>query len=97
MDKTLRKNILLGFFVLIGMGLFIAAIFLVGSKSELFSKTFPLTAKFNNATGLKAGNNVRYNGVKVGIVKAVNLVNDTTVQVDMQIQESKRALYLPRQ
>ena len=94
MDKTLRKNILLGFFVLIGMALFIAAIFLVGSKNEMFAKTFPITAKFNNATGLKAGSNVRYNGVKVGIVKAVNLVNDTTVQVDMQIEESKRSFIL---
>ncbi len=91
MDKTLKKNILLGFFVLIGIVLFIAGIFLVGSKNEMFAKTFPITAKFKNATGLKSGSNVRYNGVKVGIVKAVNLINDTLVQVDMEIEEAKRS------
>ena len=90
MDKTIKKNILLGFFVLIGVVLFIIGIFLVGSKSEMFIKTFPVTAKFTNATGLKAGSNIRYNGVKVGIVKAVNLINDTLVRVDMQIEEDKR-------
>ncbi len=94
MDKTLKKNILLGFFVLVGMTLFIAGIFLVGSKNEMFSKTFPISAKFTNATGLKPGSNIRYNGVKVGIVKSVNLINDTLVQVDMQIEESKRHFIL---
>ena len=94
MDKTLRKNILLGFFVLLGVALFIAGIFLVGMKGEMFTKTFPVTARFTNATGLKEGSNVRYNGVKVGIVKSVNLINDTLVQVDMQIEEGKRHFIL---
>ncbi len=90
MDKVIRKNILLGFFVFIGLILFIVGIFLVGAKSEMFKKTFTITAKFSNATGLKAGSNVRYNGVKVGIVKSVTLINDTLVQVDLQIEEVKR-------
>jgi len=94
MDKTLKKNILLGFFVLVGMILFIVGIFQVGSKNEMFQKTFPITAKFTNATGLKAGSNVRYNGVKVGIVKSVVLINDTLVQVDMLIERNKRAYIL---
>ena len=90
MDKTLKKNILLGFFVLIGIILFIAGIFMVGSKNGMFQKTFSVTARFTNANGLKLGSNIRYNGVKVGIVKSVTLINDTLVQVDMQIEESKR-------
>ena len=68
MDKDLKRNILLGFFVMMGIILFIIGIFLVGSKNEMFQKTFPITARFTNATGLKLGSNVRYNGVKVGIV-----------------------------
>ena len=90
MDKTIRKNILLGLFVLGGIILFIVLIFMVGAKNEMFLKTFPITARFSNATGLKVGSNVRYNGVKVGIVKSVVLINDTIVQVDMNIEEGKR-------
>jgi len=92
MDKTARRNILLGFFVLIGLILFIVGIFLVGAKSEMFRKTFPISARFSNATGLKPGSNIRYNGVKVGIVKTVTLLNDTAVLVDMRIEESRRAV-----
>jgi phospholipid/cholesterol/gamma-HCH transport system substrate-binding protein len=90
MEKELKRNILLGFFILVGIILFITGIFLIGSKSEIFKKTFPITAKFSNAIGLKLGSNVRYNGVKVGIVKSVDLINDTLVQVDMSIEEEKR-------
>jgi phospholipid/cholesterol/gamma-HCH transport system substrate-binding protein len=90
MDRTAKKNILLGFFVFIGIIIFITGIFLIGAKSEMFKKTFIVSARFSNATGLKSGSNIRYNGVKVGIVKAVNLINDTLVQVDMRIEEEKR-------
>ncbi len=91
MDTSLRKNILVGLFVVVGITLFIIGIFQVGSKEGMFRNTFPITAKFSNATGLKTGSNIRFNGVKVGIVKAVNLISDSIVQVDMQIEENKRA------
>jgi len=90
MDKSVRKNILLGLFVLIGIVLFIFGIFQVGSKNQMFSKTFGLTARFTNASGLKTGSNVRFNGVNVGIVKSIKLINDTLVQVDLQIENSKK-------
>jgi phospholipid/cholesterol/gamma-HCH transport system substrate-binding protein len=91
MDKTHRKNILLGLFVSLGIVLFIFGIFQIGMRKEMFKKTFLISANFRNTTGLKSGSNVRFNGVKVGIVKAVSLTNDSTVRVDMQIEESKHA------
>ncbi len=90
MDKSRRKNIILGLFVTIGIILFIFGIFQVGIKKEMFKKTFIISVNFRNTTGLKSGSNVRFNGVKVGIVKAVNLINDTSVRVDLQIEENKR-------
>ena len=94
MDKSQKKNILLGLFVMAGIIIFIVGIFLVGSKNELFKKTVTISARFTNASGLKAGSNIRFNGVKVGIVKSVALINDSLVQVDMNIEESKRN-YIP--
>ncbi len=90
MNKELRRNIILGAFVIVGIFLFIIGIFQVGSKSEMFSKTFTLKTSFSNASGLKAGGNVRFNGVKAGVVKSVILLNDTTVEVVMIIEEGKR-------
>jgi phospholipid/cholesterol/gamma-HCH transport system substrate-binding protein len=89
MDKEFRKKVMLGLFVVIGLGLFIIGIFLIGSKSEMFTKSFIISARFKDAAGLKKGGNVRFNGVKVGIVDAVTILNDTAIQVDMKIEEAK--------
>jgi phospholipid/cholesterol/gamma-HCH transport system substrate-binding protein len=94
MDKSYRKHIILGLFVVVGVVLFIVGLFQVGSRDEMFKKTFVITTRFANASGLKAGSIVRYNGVKVGNVKAVSLINDTAVRVDMRIEEGKRQFIL---
>ena len=33
------------------------------------------------------GNNVRYSGINIGTVKNITMVNDSTIQVDMNIEE----------
>lgn len=90
MDKELKKNIWLGFFVVLGIVVFVIGIFQIGSRKGLFGKSFTISTVFDNAAGLKPGAVVRFNGVKVGIVDAVNLINDSVVQVDMNIDENKR-------
>src|SRR5208283_5193366 len=92
MNKELKRNIMLGLFITAGIIIFIIGIFLVGSRNELFTKTFSIRAVFNNASGLKTGCIVRFNGVKVGIVKSVVNINDSMVIVDIHIEEVKRAL-----
>lgn len=89
MDKEIRRYIILGLFVTLGLIIFIFGIFKVGSKNEMFTKTFLIKTVFTNTNGLKAGGNVRFNGVNVGAVKAVTLLNDSLVEVDMQIEETK--------
>ena len=80
------KNIRLGFFVLTGTALLILALYFIGSNSNLFSKTFKLYAKFETVNGLKKGNNVRYGGIDVGIIKNIEIVNDTTIRVEMSVE-----------
>ena len=92
MNKETRRNIILGLFVVLAIIVFVFGIFQVGSKSEMFSKTIALRTSFTNASGLKAGGNVRFNGVKAGMVKSVTLVNDTVVEVVMRIEEEKRSV-----
>jgi len=89
MDKETKFNIRLGLFVAIGIVIFIIGIFLVGARNGLFTKSFTIKAFFTNTSGLKPGGNVRYDGVKVGIVKTVKIINDSLVEVDMDIDESK--------
>lgn len=81
------KNIRVGLFVLVGTALLIVALYLIGSKQNLFGSTFTLKAQFYNVNGLMAGNNVRFTGIDVGTVESVEIINDTTVSVTMIIED----------
>lgn len=82
----ISKNIKVGIFVLIGTGLLIIALYLIGTKQNLFGSTFEIQAKFKNVNGLMTGNNVRFTGIDVGTVKRVEIINDSTVKVIMLIE-----------
>jgi phospholipid/cholesterol/gamma-HCH transport system substrate-binding protein len=85
MEKTTSQKIRLGLFVIIGLLLFVLAIYYIGEKQKMFGKTSHLITKFNNINGLQLGNNVRYSGINVGTVQGIEMINDTTIIVDMII------------
>lgn len=88
MEKNASEKVKLGLFVLSGLILFILVVYFIGNKQKMFGQTEHLTAVFSNVNGLQLGNNVRYAGINIGTVQAIEMVNDTTVYVDMIIDES---------
>lgn len=88
MEKAASQKISLGFFVIIGLLIFILAVYFIGDKQKMFGKTNHLEAVFNNVNGLQLGNNVRYSGISVGTVRGIKMINDTTIRVDMNIDKS---------
>ena len=88
MEKTTSQKIRLGLFVILGLVIFILAVYFIGNKRQMFGKTEHLTAIFTNVSGLQLGNNVRYSGINVGTVQNITMINDTTVNVDMIIDKS---------
>ena len=87
MEKTRSQKIRLGLFVISGLLLFITAIYFIGDKQKMFGKTNHLKAVFNNVSGLQLGNNVRYSGLNAGTIRAINMINDTVIEVDMLIDK----------
>ena len=65
----------------------ITALYFIGNRQDLFKKTFRISAVFKNVNGLILGTNVRYSGINVGTVKNIVMVNDTTIWVDMIIED----------
>lgn len=88
MEKTTSQKVRLGLFVIIGLIIFILAIYFIGNKQQMFGKTEHLKAVFTNVNGLQLGNNVRYSGLNVGTVQGIEMVNDTTIAVDMVIDKT---------
>jgi len=90
MTKQTATNIRLGIFVSVGFILFIAAIYFISAKQQLFNKTFRITGVFSDVSGLQAGGNVRFSGITVGMVESTTIESDTTVRVSMLIDEEVR-------
>jgi phospholipid/cholesterol/gamma-HCH transport system substrate-binding protein len=90
MKKETGNKTRLGVFVSIGVTLFIVAIYLIGQRQQLFSKTFRVSGIFTDIGGLQEGNNVRFSGINVGIISSIRQHTDSSVLVDMVILEDTR-------
>ena len=80
-------NIRLGTFVMAGVLFMVLSLYLIGKNQNLFGSTFTVTASFTNVNGLVAGNNVRFAGIDVGTVKAISVSSDSTVMVQLILNE----------
>ena len=86
MKNTRKKNIRLGFFVSIGIIIFILAIYYIGTQGGMFSNNIIISGIFKDISGVKIGNDVRFSGINVGTVSKVEIVNDSLVKVDFSIR-----------
>ncbi|MFA4870133.1 MAG: MlaD family protein [Pedobacter sp.] len=85
------NNIKLGAFVLSGLVLLIFAFFIIGRNSNIFGNDFKLKVRFSNLNGLTEGNNVLFSGLQAGTVKEIELINDSTIEVTMQINSKVKS------
>ena len=90
MKKDTSNKVRLGIFVTLGIAIFIAGIYFIGERQQLFRKSFRVSGVFKNVAGLQAGGNVRFSGINVGTVEDISIVSDSSVKVDIQISESTR-------
>jgi phospholipid/cholesterol/gamma-HCH transport system substrate-binding protein len=88
MKTNLSQKVKTGIFVTIGIGILLATVFIIGNQKNLFDNRFTIKANFSNVSGLQVGNLVRFAGINVGTVSDINIINDTTVQVSLALQES---------
>jgi len=87
MQKSKSQKLKLGIFVILSTVLFLTVVYLIGQKQNMFKKSFTISAFFQNVNGLQKGNNVRYSGIDIGMVNAIEMVNDSVIKVSMKIEE----------
>lgn len=76
--------------MLIGIIILVAGILVLGGQQNRFSRTVTVTAVFGDVSGLKAGNNVWFSGVKIGTIKEIRFRNLKEVEIAMVIEEASR-------
>ena len=87
MRNSHAQNFRLGIFVIAGMLIFIAGVYFIGNRQNLFGSNPRISSVFKSVNGLQVGNNVRFAGVDVGTVRHISIVNDTSIVVDFLINE----------
>jgi phospholipid/cholesterol/gamma-HCH transport system substrate-binding protein len=87
MNKEIIRNTRLGVFVISGAILLIFGLYSIGRNKNLFGKSFQLISIFRDVNGLTAGNNVRYSGIDIGTIKEIEIINDSSIKVEMLIDE----------
>jgi len=90
MKQDTSNKIRLGIFISLGIAVFIVGIYFIGQRQQLFRGTFRVTGVFNDVDGLQAGGNVRLSGINVGTVENIDIISDTSVKVQILIDEGTR-------
>jgi phospholipid/cholesterol/gamma-HCH transport system substrate-binding protein len=90
MDKKLFKKLVIAVFIVAGLALFLVAIFVIGSKQNMFTSTMKINSVFENVSGLLEGSIVRFNGISVGTVDKINIISGDKVMVEMIVVSSVR-------
>ena len=86
MKTQKNETVRLGIFVLSGLLLLILTLYMIGKNRGMFTDSFVLKTHFRAVNGLISGNNIRYAGIEIGAVESVVFLNDTTIEVNMNIQ-----------
>lgn len=86
MNIQTNKKIILGIFVIGGLAIFIAAIFILGSKRNLFSSQSRLNAYFENVAGLRTGSTVNFSGISVGSVESIDIISSDKIKVSFTVK-----------
>ena len=85
-----RQAVIVGIFIILGLGFLIAAILVVGNLHSAFNRKTELVTLFDDVSGLQPGNNIWFSGVKIGTVSSLEFYGKSQVKVHMDIATSAR-------
>jgi len=86
----------IGLFLVLGIGLFTAILFLIGSRQDLFGKHVEFYAEFSDIGGLPRGAQVRVSGIEAGEVKNVEIPASPASKFRLKLQVRANARGLVR-
>lgn len=87
METSVNNKIKVGIFITAGIILFVVTIFVIGSKTNLFTQTYMIKSEFETVGGLKHGSSVRLNGIIIGNVDDIYIISQNRVVVEMKLEK----------
>jgi phospholipid/cholesterol/gamma-HCH transport system substrate-binding protein len=87
MQSNTSLKIKTGIFVTAGLAVLLFIIIFIGNQKNLFRSTIKLHVNYRTVAGLQEGSFVRFAGINVGTVDLIDIINDTTVRVEISVQK----------
>ena len=86
------QNVRLGLFIVLGLAVLTAGIFMIGGRQSLWQSSYVVKAEFANVGGLNESADVRVGGIREGSVQHIQLPRDPKgkVTVVMSLGEASR-------
>jgi len=84
----------IGLFIILGIGLFAAVLFLIGNRHDVFGKHAVFYSDFSDIGGLPNGAQVRVSGFEAGEVKGIEVPTgpNSKFRLKLQIRDSTRGM-----
>src|ERR1700761_401549 len=86
-----ENNIKLALLVSAGLLVLILSFYVIGKGHNMFGSGFVLKARVSQLDGLAEGNNVLFSGIQAGTVKSISIINDTTIEVVLLIDNKVKS------
>lgn len=86
-DKRI-SNIKLGILVITSLLFLVFALYMIGRNQNILGRSFTVNALVEDVSGLVPGNNVRFQGMDIGTVKSIEMLEDTSIQITLLINNS---------
>ncbi len=86
----------IGLFLILGIGLFTAILFVIGNRYDVFGKHVDFYAEFSDIGGLPRGAQVRVSGIEAGEVKGIEIPASPTSKFRLKLQVRTNARGLIR-
>ena len=83
-----KRQIIVGLFIIVGLAILVIGVFSLGGQKKTFVKGFTVNTIFDDVSGLQRGNNVWLSGVKIGSVKKMTFLKNSSVLVSMELQKT---------
>src|ERR1700690_2587765 len=82
-----KHSVVVGIFVSIALIILMVGVFTLGGQHDTFVKKIPVKAVFYDVNGLKIGDNVWLSGVKVGVIKNIDIKDEGSVLITMNVEK----------
>ena len=80
----------IGLFLVVGIGLFTAVLFMIGNREEAFSRHLELFTQFSNLSGVASGAKVRVAGFDAGEIKKIQVPRTPSGKFRVELQIEKK-------